>query len=1058
MKLHLPKGLRLAVLSCSTGVAVTCPIAQAENIEYTTGTQTWNNNNSHAGDTTTVSGATLKINNTPPATTPTPENPSYNYGAITVQNNGTLELATWTGQNSDIRDVSTSVGATNPTRPVISSDITLNNSRLLFTDGAYEFSGTVTIAGQSTFVNKWSKGHVINTLASSEGNDAQLTYQCSNTDSENASPLTILNEGSFSGRVVMDNQDPQAGRIGYLVLKNANALGDGTTIVDLGSGAHDTRNHLSADTATINLKGLAGKGVVEICSLTGNAGVASATVNIINSGINEGEKPIAASDVFTGTISEHITVDASRGTLVLGQITNNGALVSGDSGKIVLASDHAGMQWGRVLSASGTQLASGNGFAGASSISLFTKDSTQKTVGGTGEVYFNDKKYSVVNGAISLGDDDIVADYSTYVVRTADANSSELGTAKTTASNHGATLANVKIMDDGMLDIDSGGGDATGFISGNARVEGGGRLKLSVKDALGWGDNKTSSITLEGTAATDSTGAKVATMEIGAVQTLETNINLNGNTLVSATNNNTSHILHTYHGGTISVTGTNNTISAGIMDRDLLTLDLAANATLNITGKVKVASGDGASDSPRMRKTGAGTVTFSGEGSSFSSNYTQSAGETFFSGKNTTLGHGLTINGGRVVIDAGANADAGENNTVTVTGVSGSGRLGVKSGTLKVSGLNTTGLLELGYNPDNNAQQGTGSQVVELSGTGNSVGQLDASMGSSANGTLRMKANSSLQVNETTWLYKNASILLEQGAVLTTNQAIKIAGTQQAEANTTYIRAKDGAADEYTAGNTGITIANAVVTSTKNNTGEDTNGQTLANLLENTTLVNDGSALLKATNKSNTYKGINANAGDILIQRQETAASVSVESLNINAGFTVDIQAGTDAFGILEVASDSSTVTATAVFGENSILNANLVLGSGSSLDMGGAVTLGASSLVLGNNITLGTNLLASIRGLAAGESYGLFTGQETVRLNGTSYSLTGDGIMENVDASTIFNGLDSGSYLLKFDAPVSRAAGNGGVFYIEAVAPEPATATLSLLALAALAARRRRK
>lgn len=1026
MKLHLPKGLRLAVLSCSTGFAVACSTAQAADISITTNT-TWGNNNDHAADATTVSGATLTINNNPAATAGT----TYNYGTITVTNSGTLALDTWTGGASDIRDVSTG------TRPIIASNITLDNSTLQVVDGSYEFSGTVTIAGNSKFVNEWSKGHVIHTLASS-GDNAQLTYQCSNTGWANTSPLTILNEGTYSGRVVMDNQSAGEGRIGYLVLKNANALGNGTTVVDLGSGAYDTRNHLSVDTETINLKGLAGKGVVEKCSLAGNAGVASTTVNIINSGINEGENPIAASDAFSGTISAGITVDASNGTLVLGQITNNGTLVSGENGKIVLASDHAGITWGEgVLDASGNVQASGNGFGYASSISLFTEGSTNKTVGGTGEVYFSGAKYTVgSDGTISNA-----ADYDIYVVRTSDAGSSELGTAKNTASSHGVTLENVRILDGGVLTITIGNGE-NGFVSGNAGVEAGGKLVLSAHDALGWRNNNntaTSSITLEG-----ESDSKKATMEIGAVQTLTTNINLKGNTVISSTA--AANILQTY-GSTIHVTGTSNTISAGIMDRDALTLQVDAGATLNITGRVeqkgKDQDGYDVSGTPSMHKTGAGKVTFSGANSSFSSTYTQGAGETVFSGANTTLGHGLAINDGRVV------ADAGEGNSVTVTGVTGSGKLGVKSGTLKVSGLNTTGLLELGYNTSQD-QQGRGSQVVELSGTGNRVNQIDASMGGTANGTLRMKENSSLQVSGSTWLHSAATILLEEGAELTTNQKIKITGTAQEAGKETSFKTTAGNV-EYMAGNANITITNAIVTSTDSDTGT-----TLENLLKDTTLVNAGSTVLKAANEGNTYKGIEAINGDIIIQRSD-ATSMSVEDLKINANHGVGVQVQEGAIG-----GGSLTVTKTAVFGSDSTLNADLTLGSGSSLDLGGAVTLGeGNSLILGSGITLANGLLSSIQGLAAGESFELFKVQGSVTLNGTEYSLAEGGVaMEDIDASTIFNGLEQCAYLLKFEAlpQVTRAAGGGGIFYVEAVTPEPTTSTLSLLALAALAARRRRK
>ena len=61
----------------------------------------------------------------------------------------------------------------------------------------------------------------------------------------------------------------------------------------------------------------------------------------------------------------------------------------------------------------------------------------------------------------------------------------------------------------------------------------------------------------------------------------------------------------------------------------------------------------------------------------------------------------------------------------------------------------------------------------------------------------------------------------------------------------------------------------------------------------------------------------------------------------------------------------------------------------------------------------------------------------------------------ENYDAANLFPNFTEGYFALRYDvAPGS----NVGRFYLYTVVPEPATCTLSLLALAALAARRRRK
>ena len=81
-----------------------------------------------------------------------------------------------------------------------------------------------------------------------------------------------------------------------------------------------------------------------------------------------------------------------------------------------------------------------------------------------------------------------------------------------------------------------------------------------------------------------------------------------------------------------------------------------------------------------------------------------------------------------------------------------------------------------------------------------------------------------------------------------------------------------------------------------------------------------------------------------------------------------------------------------------------------------------------------------------------LFEGIDKLILGNTEYttSITMD---DNILAHTYFGNIGS-DYLLVYDATVP---GNG-ILSIMAAVPEPSTATLSLLALAALAARRRRR
>ncbi len=134
------------------------------------------------------------------------------------------------------------------------------------------------------------------------------------------------------------------------------------------------------------------------------------------------------------------------------------------------------------------------------------------------------------------------------------------------------------------------------------------------------------------------------------------------------------------------------------------------------------------------------------------------------------------------------------------------------------------------------------------------------------------------------------------------------------------------------------------------------------------------------------------------------------------------------------------------VGGSGATLNANLELVDGSTLALAG------NSLALGSSLTLGNVLLddatlAEVWALGTGESLTLFSGVDTLIVGGSSY--TG---AFTTDAARIFANVgEADEYILIYSGSAD------GVVSIQAV-PEPTTATLSLLALAGLVARRRRK
>ena len=151
----------------------------------------------------------------------------------------------------------------------------------------------------------------------------------------------------------------------------------------------------------------------------------------------------------------------------------------------------------------------------------------------------------------------------------------------------------------------------------------------------------------------------------------------------------------------------------------------------------------------------------------------------------------------------------------------------------------------------------------------------------------------------------------------------------------------------------------------------------------------------------------------------------------------------------------SVTVSGTALLGGGASLTATILsLDEGATLDMvdmsAGAVTLNGA-LTFGGQLVAGDNLLAILNEMSSWENHELtlITGLDSFTFDGVEVE---DGSM--LQASTYFSNVSdtvSVSY---------RVSGDVGSLVLVSmdVVPEPTTSTLSLLALAGLCARRRRK
>lgn len=195
-----------------------------------------------------------------------------------------------------------------------------------------------------------------------------------------------------------------------------------------------------------------------------------------------------------------------------------------------------------------------------------------------------------------------------------------------------------------------------------------------------------------------------------------------------------------------------------------------------------------------------------------------------------------------------------------------------------------------------------------------------------------------------------------------------------------------------------------------------------------------------------TLAGLKANGGNIDVMN---ATSLSVTDMVIGDNATVGVYSGADtttepSLNIYGSVNSKASLT----IGSDATLNANLTVSyaklnfSGEPLVMGSTLTLFAD----GTSELLGIDLsTVTATGLT------LFTGVDGFS---TGFDSASANAVTIDDAHDIFGNLTAGAYSLKYTGGT-----NGDVLLIaNNPTPEPTTATLSLLALMGLAARRRRK
>ncbi len=175
-------------------------------------------------------------------------------------------------------------------------------------------------------------------------------------------------------------------------------------------------------------------------------------------------------------------------------------------------------------------------------------------------------------------------------------------------------------------------------------------------------------------------------------------------------------------------------------------------------------------------------------------------------------------------------------------------------------------------------------------------------------------------------------------------------------------------------------------------------------------------------------------------------------AIRVREGATLAVDSGAELTAATELSKSSISLDSAEINGSGAQLNANLTLATGAVLNVAdGGLAMG-STLTLQEGVLLGDSTLARVQSLSVGESTTLFRGVDGLTLGNTEYTTISR--EDSILASPYFSNL-SNNYVLSYTGTEN---GSLNITMISAAVPEPTTTTLSLQALSALAARRRRK
>ena len=533
----------------------------------------------------------------------------------------------------------------------------------------------------------------------------------------------------------------------------------------------------------------------------------------------------------------------------------------------------------------------------------------------------------------------------------------------------------------------------------------------------------------------------------------------------------------------VSITGDGaNTIisSASISNATLTNVKLAKGSAQTITGTVTL---DNATLTNQLDVKSGGTLTLTGgvtdNGTSQFGIIVGTTGHTgtliFESGTYDMSGHDhgiavftgstMTLNSGATLTltdigFASAENQRGNNGTVTVNSGATLNITGSTVWNTYVGTMTANGTVTVADDLYTNAQLAVGGTYTQTAGTATVKTFTDIA----DNATLTL-GNGNLIVQATTgdhgvWFHTGSEIKLTGTGTLTADGMVisKVTDKESSIKSTSSVAQIGSNNDAYNANltftNTNVKVTGDVLRSytisggsVTVNSGTETNIKSALSATTDLT-VNEGSTA-NFTNKDGSSVASLSGAGSVIVAENAdltvaaNKATIGGMTLANGATVTVNEHKGTLALQKLTVTGEDAKAT----------INANLDLSGATVTLNGNSVTMGCELKFDGTIITLSDDDIAVISN-TEGAGLLIFSDVESLTLGNVTYTTDYIGLVE--DSGLILTLAQGATSALPENVFVNFNATDKTVSL--SVVPEPATATLSLLALAALAARRKRK